>query len=122
MQKVRDTRERIVWDAQLMDLGFIVDQIDIFCHELVNSRNEHVKDMSLWFNYLAYDIMGEVIFGRGFHMMTQTDLRYILPLIDDMVFSMLLVRRTTWYWALDLTDYISRAESFLDFINGASSI
>lgn len=48
--------------------------------------------MSLWMNYLAYDIMGEVVFGRGFNMLTDTKLHYMLPLIDDMVFSMLLVR------------------------------
>src|ERR1700761_3394488 len=52
---------------------------------------ERVKDMSLWLNYLAYDVMGEVVFGNGFDMMTDEKERYILPLIDNMVFSMLLV-------------------------------
>lgn len=71
---------------------YIVDQINIFCRELVNPATEHKKDMSLWLNYLAYDIMGEVVFGKGFDMMTNEKIRYILPLIDDMTFSMLLVR------------------------------
>lgn len=70
---------------------YIVDQINIFCRELVNPTTEHKKDMSLWLNYLAYDIMGEVVFGKGFDMMTNEKIRYILPLIDDMTFSMLLV-------------------------------
>ncbi|RVX76061.1 hypothetical protein B0A52_00418 [Exophiala mesophila] len=69
---------------------FIVDQINIFCRELVNPATEHKKDMSLWLNYLAYDIMGEIVFGKGFNMMTNDKIRYILPLIDDMTFSMLL--------------------------------
>ena len=51
--------------------------------------------MSLWLNYLAYDIMGEIVFGKGFNMMTNDKIRYILPLIDDMTFSMLLVRRAS---------------------------
>lgn len=53
--------------------------------------------MSLWLNYLAYDIMGEVVFGNGFKMLTDDKERYILPLIDNMVFSMLLVGLQRYY-------------------------
>lgn len=77
--------------------AFIVDQISIFCRCLVDPRTERVKDMSLWLNYLAYDIMGEVVFGNGFNMLTDDKERYILPLIDNMVFSMLLVGLQRYY-------------------------
>lgn len=69
----------------------MLDQINLFCHQLLNPSNEKVKDMSLWFNYLSYDIMGEMVFGRGFGMLTDPSLRYILELIDATVFSYLLV-------------------------------
>lgn len=74
--------------------AYMLDQINIFCHQLVNPSTEKVKDMSLWFNYLSYDIMGELVFGRGFGMLTDTSLRYILDLIDSTVFSYLLVSGT----------------------------
>lgn len=74
--------------------AYMLDQINIFCHQLVNPSTEKVKDMSLWFNYLSYDIMGELVFGRGFGMLTDTSLRYILELIDSTVFSYLLVSHT----------------------------
>lgn len=64
---------------------------------MVDPSTERVKDMSLWLNYLAYDIMGEVVFGNGFKMLTDDKERYILPLIDNMVFSMLLVGLQRYY-------------------------
>lgn len=82
------------WDQRtdrVQSVEYIIDQIKVLCRCLVDPKTERVKDMSLWLNYLAYDIMGEVVFGKGFDMLTQTSLRYILPLIDSMVFSMLLV-------------------------------
>ena len=72
----------------------MLDQINIFCHQLVSPSTEKVKDMSLWFNYLSYDIMGELVFGKGFGMLTDPSLRYILDLIDSTVFSYLLVSST----------------------------
>lgn len=65
------------------------------CNRLVDPTTERVKDMSKWLNYLAYDIMGEIVFGRGFDMLIDEQLHYILPLIDNMVFSFLLVFETT---------------------------
>lgn len=64
------------------------------CNRLVDPTTERVKDMSKWLNYLAYDIMGEIVFGRGFDMLIDEQLHYILPLIDNMVFSFLLVIET----------------------------
>jgi hypothetical protein len=61
------------------------------CNRLLDPTTERVKDMALWMNYLAYDVMGEVVFGKGFDMLTSSKLHYILPLIDNMVFSFLLV-------------------------------
>ena len=69
----------------------MVDQIDILCRQLVDPSTEKVKDLSLWLNYLAYDIMGQVVFGRSFDMLTSPSLRYVLSLIDSMVFTTLLV-------------------------------
>ncbi|KIW29548.1 uncharacterized protein PV07_05360 [Cladophialophora immunda] len=85
---------------------FIVDQIRIFCRCLVDPSTEPVKDMSLWLNYLAYDVMGEVVFGNGFNMMTDDKERYILPLIDNMVFSMLLGGIIPWLFKWGVIDFM----------------
>jgi cytochrome P450 len=69
---------------------FMIDQINLFCKQLINPATEKVKDMSLWLNYLAYDVMGEIVFARSFNMLTETSLRYILSLIDAMVFATLI--------------------------------
>ncbi|KAL6241983.1 hypothetical protein RBB50_011228 [Rhinocladiella similis] len=76
--------------------AYMLDQINLFCHQLVSPSTEKVKDMSLWFNYLSYDIMGEMVFGRGFSMLTDPSLRYMLDLIDSTVFSYLLGSIIPW--------------------------
>lgn len=78
-------------ECTLNTIDAMVDQINILCRQLVDPSTEEVKDLSLWLNYLAYDIMGEVVFGKSFNMLTDPSLRYILDLIDSMVFSTLLV-------------------------------
>jgi len=47
--------------------------------------------MSRWLNFLSYDCMGEMVFGRGFGMLTDPSLHFILDLIDSTVFTYLLV-------------------------------
>jgi len=47
--------------------------------------------MAKWMSYLAYDCMGEIVFGKGFGMLTDPSLRYILELMDMTVYSYLLV-------------------------------
>ncbi|EXJ70268.1 uncharacterized protein A1O5_06336 [Cladophialophora psammophila CBS 110553] len=72
--------------------SFMISQIETLCKQLANTSTEKVKDLSLWLNYLAYDIMGEVVFGRSFDMLTDPSLRYVLSLIDASVFCTLLAR------------------------------
>lgn len=62
------------------------------CRQLVNPDVPKVKDMARWLNFLSYDCMGEMVFGRGFGMLTDPSLHYILDLIDSTVFSYLLVK------------------------------
>lgn len=96
--RARYDRSKVRWittrrQVALTDqwVAYMLDQINLFCHQLVSPSTEKVKDMSLWFNYLSYDIMGEMVFGRGFSMLTDPSLRYMLDLIDSTVFSYLLV-------------------------------
>ncbi|OAL35267.1 hypothetical protein AYO20_05521 [Fonsecaea nubica] len=76
--------------------AYMVDQINIFCRQLVDPATEKVKDMSRWFNFLSYDLMGEIVFGRGFGMLTDPSLHYILDLIDSTTFSYLLGGTVPW--------------------------
>ncbi|OQV11270.1 hypothetical protein CLAIMM_15131 [Cladophialophora immunda] len=77
---------------------FMIEKIETLCRQLINPSTEKVKDMSLWLNYLAYDIMGEVVFGKSFDMLTNPSLRYVLDLIDSMVFSTLLGGIVPWIY------------------------
>ncbi|MCJ1397973.1 hypothetical protein MMC11_001169 [Xylographa trunciseda] len=41
------------------------------------------QDMAQWFNYIAFDIMGEFCFGKSFDMVDKEDNRHIIDIISD---------------------------------------
>ncbi|OAP63321.1 hypothetical protein AYL99_02548 [Fonsecaea erecta] len=85
---------------------FMIEKIDILCKQLISPSTEKAKDMSLWLNYLAYDIMGEVVFSKSFDMLTNPSLRYVLDLIDSMVFSTLLGGIVPWIYRSGLINVL----------------
>ncbi|KIW84306.1 hypothetical protein Z517_03556 [Fonsecaea pedrosoi CBS 271.37] len=102
---------------------YMIDQIKVLCKQLVNPSTEKVKDLSLWLNYLAYDIMGEVVFGKSFNMMTDPSLRYVLDLIDSMVFSTLLGGIMPWFYRTGLIGLIfpglfQMRRRFMSYVGG----
>ena len=63
---------------------YMLDQINIFIDTL--SGSEPGMDMSLWCNYLTFDIMGDLSFGKQFGMLTNDEMRGIPALIDQNVY------------------------------------
>ncbi|MCJ1387185.1 hypothetical protein MMC18_000025 [Xylographa bjoerkii] len=41
------------------------------------------QDMAQWFNYIAFDLMGEFCFGESFDMVDKEDNRHIIDIISD---------------------------------------
>ena len=41
------------------------------------------QDMALWFNYIAFDLMGEYCFGKSFDMVDKKKNRHIIDTISD---------------------------------------
>ncbi|MCJ1382557.1 hypothetical protein MMC17_005670 [Xylographa soralifera] len=41
------------------------------------------QDMAQWFNYIAFDLMGEFCFGKSFDMVDKEDNRHIIDIISD---------------------------------------
>ena len=48
-----------------------------------NGNSTWKGDMGHWGNYLSFDIMGELTFGKNFEMLTSTQLRHIPEVIDN---------------------------------------
>jgi cytochrome P450 len=61
-----------------------LDKIRLFCERIADPTTFHgeYKNMSRWFSYLTYDIMGNLTFGHEYNMLTKDDDHFIQPLID----------------------------------------
>jgi cytochrome P450 len=61
-----------------------LDKIRLFCKQIADPTTFHgeYKNMSRWFSYLTYDIMGNLTFGHEYNMLTKDDDHFIQPLID----------------------------------------
>ncbi|KAI5920170.1 isotrichodermin C-15 hydroxylase [Camillea tinctor] len=67
---------------------YILANIRTFCQQIgLGASNERKgwtepKNMSDWCNYLAMDILGDLCYGKAFHMLEQPDNRYALELVS----------------------------------------
>jgi cytochrome P450 len=50
------------------------------------------KNMTDWFNYLAMDVLGDLCFGKAFHMLEREDNRYAIDLVSSAAQRHLIVR------------------------------
>lgn len=64
---------------------FVCEKISLFLREIIDPKsfNGQVKNMSNWFDFLAYDIMGHLAFGKGFNMMESDEHHYVQPLLEQ---------------------------------------
>lgn len=72
----------------------ILNKIELFCKNLSdpNTFGGSYKNMSRWFSYLTYDIMGQLTFSQSYDMLTKDDHHFIQPLIDSYQHSQVIVR------------------------------
>ncbi len=68
---------------------YILDNIRTFC-EAIGDYGRQIQDnkgwsspknMSDWCNWLAMDILGDLCFGKAFHMLDRPDNRYAVDLV-----------------------------------------
>jgi cytochrome P450 len=60
---------------------FIIDNIRTWCEHLAEGAKAGEwtpeKNMSDWCTYIAYDIMGDLVFGKHFNMMENDEHRFV---------------------------------------------
>lgn len=67
---------------------YILANVRSFCDQIgTGASNEQkgwtpAKNMADWCNYLAMDILGDLCFGKAFHMLEKPDNRYALELVS----------------------------------------
>lgn len=70
---------------------YILGNIRIFCDSLGASESQTTekkgwgaeRNMADWCNYLAFDIMGDLCFGKAFGMLERPDNRFAIELIGN---------------------------------------
>ena len=82
---------------------YILENIRTFCGEL--GRNDGgggekkgwsaPQNMADWCNWLAMDILGDLCFGKAFHMLDRPDNRYAIELVGNAARRHLIVRTPT---------------------------
>jgi cytochrome P450 len=72
----------------------ILDKTRLFCQRVSDPKTFEgpYKNMSRWFSFLTYDIMGELTFSQSYDMLTKSDNHFIQPLIDSYQHSQVIVR------------------------------
>ncbi|KAI0141897.1 isotrichodermin C-15 hydroxylase [Xylariaceae sp. FL1272] len=67
---------------------YVLANVRSFCEQIGMGASDDrkgwtiAKNMSDWCNYLAFDILGDLCFGKAFHMLEMPDNRYALDLIS----------------------------------------
>lgn len=77
---------------------YIVANIETFCDEIGRGSDSpdrkgwsSPKNMADWFSYLTMDILGDLCFGKAFHMLEKPDNRYAIGLVGAATKRQLLV-------------------------------
>ena len=72
---------------------YILPHVRIFLQKLAPTYDEVAtsRDLGLWSNYLTFDVMGDISFGRDFGMLESDELRNIPHLINGAAHRALIV-------------------------------
>ena len=68
---------------------YLIEPIETFLQVLysgangTNEKGSWKGDMGEWGNYLSFDVMGQLTFGKNFEMLTSTQRRHIPEAMDD---------------------------------------
>ncbi len=92
--KVLHARKRRVLSQAFSDSAikemekYVLANIRTFCDQIDRAASDErkgwsvPKNMSDWCNYLSMDILGDLCFGKAFHMLERPDNRYALDLVS----------------------------------------
>ncbi|KAI5859838.1 cytochrome P450 [Durotheca rogersii] len=92
--KIMHARKRRVLSQGFSDSAtkemerYILANVRSFCEQIgLGASNERkgwtvARNMADWCNYLAMDILGDLCFGKAFHMLEKPDNRYALELVS----------------------------------------
>ena len=67
--------------------SYVLDEISTFCERMMPyDSNDDEKwsiamNMGRWTNYLTYDVLGSVCYGKSFHTLVEDSNRYVVDLI-----------------------------------------
>lgn len=92
---------------------YILSNVRTFCEQIgLGASDERkgwtaAKNMADWCNYLAMDILGDLCFGKAFHMLERPDNRYALELVS---------LATTRHLIVSTRNMISRIPLNLDIV------
>ncbi|KAI0126680.1 cytochrome P450 monooxygenase [Xylariales sp. AK1849] len=82
----------------------ILEKVQLFCTRISDPTTfgGEYKNMSRWFSYLTYDIMGKLTFGHEYNMLTSDNDHFIQPLIDTFQHSQVVLGVVPWVerWGL----------------------
>ena len=74
------------------------DEIDTEPRNTDSEKGLVVRNMSDWFAYLTYDVMGELCFGKSFGMLIERGRRDVINLVDRAAFRHYVVCYTTLHY------------------------
>ncbi|KAK1148117.1 hypothetical protein N8T08_010756 [Aspergillus melleus] len=94
-------RRRKVWDRGLnsKSLHLYESRVAKYASQLVNVVEEHVDtsiDMSKWCNYYAFDVMGDLSFGKSFGMLLNSGDTFFLNALHATMKSIGLLGHLVW--------------------------
>ncbi|KIY02162.1 uncharacterized protein Z520_02300 [Fonsecaea multimorphosa CBS 102226] len=98
-------------DAALRDMeDFVLNHVRAFIQKIGPSDGEsaRVVDMGLWCNYLTFDVMADVAFGKDFGMLERKELRDIPHLVNAAGHRSLISGSSQLIFRLGLDKYMAR--------------
>lgn len=99
---------------------YVLHNVRTFCEQIgLSEASQQVaekkgwtepKNMSDWFSYLAMDILGDLSFGKAFHLLESPQNRFALELVELATTRHLLVRRVAAPLSIEQFTDLSSAE------------
>lgn len=75
---------------------YILGNVRTFCEKLGENGGEKgwgkAQNMADWCNYLTFDVMGDLCFGKAFEMLEHKENRHVIDMIGNAAHMHLIVR------------------------------
>ena len=112
LRSIFETRDRSEHDKRrrAWDRGFSIKALDgysfpITSHSLelerqIAASNGKPLDVSQWFNYFSFDVMGDLAFGQSFDMLQSGEKHFLLPLLERGTKALGLIGSLPWLFTI----------------------